>query len=507
MNRKIITALLAVSLTAGMMTGCAGGEKAGEVKELEMQETKDTTAQLSSLDYDFETEYMFGDFNANSRADMNRQDGIDTFEEADKEKLICQDITYEELMYLLQQEGNHLIQLSGSWCHNSRAMSPTVLEYAKEYGIDTIYMYDFNIDNNQDGQFFVRQSNEKTTKGTPLNYMYGEMVSRYLTNLNDWVEYPKDAPSALTYTNAKGEEITLPRLQQPYMFLYNKDNKVDNSGSGNGSKDCPVVYAFEKMVERDSKGIYVNERDDDGNPVLDEEGNPVRKYVDEEFKESMKPFFDYIKDNNIKTSNISKEEFTRDAFNSYGTEIFKANEKVNIYPTTYRQLEWLLKEDGNALVMFGGTWDDSTRAVAPIVNDYAVKNNVRVYLCDTRMDNDYTTGKWGYTRSIDYTDGDSLVNRMYTNLIESYFTNITTARTTDDGTPKLEVPYLMAYNKDALDEDGFTAPVAAYSELTNYQPNPEKRFYIGEEANTEACRTSVEVVFDAYLAGTGEKAE
>ncbi len=67
---------------------------------------------------------------------MERQGGIDTFE--DKE-IVFQDISYDQLINLLNQEGNFLIQLSGSWCHNSRALSPSVNKYAKEYGIDTIY--------------------------------------------------------------------------------------------------------------------------------------------------------------------------------------------------------------------------------------------------------------------------------------------------------------------------------------------------------------------------------
>ena len=136
---------------------------------------------------ELEKEYAYGDFNAHSRADEDRQDGIDTFEDKD---IVFQDITYDQLIDILGSEGNYMIQLSGSWCHNSRAMSLFINKYAKEYGIDTVYSYDFNINNGDDGSLFVRMSNEKTTPGTKLNYMYGEMVSRYLTNLDDWVEYP-----------------------------------------------------------------------------------------------------------------------------------------------------------------------------------------------------------------------------------------------------------------------------------------------------------------------------
>lgn len=48
----------------------------------------------------------------------DRQDGIDTFEDKD---IVFQDITYDQLIDILGSEGNYMIQLSGSWCHNSRA--------------------------------------------------------------------------------------------------------------------------------------------------------------------------------------------------------------------------------------------------------------------------------------------------------------------------------------------------------------------------------------------------
>ena len=193
-------------------------------------------------------------------------------------------------------------------------------------------------------------SNEKTTPGTKLNYMYGEMVSRYLTNLDDWVEYPSTHATALSYTNADGKEVTVGRLQQPIVFVYNKDNKVDYSNSGNGSTSCPIMYAFEKMVERDSKGIYTKRFDDDGNPVLDENGNQIRDYITDEYDASVKEMFDFIKNNNIELSTYSKTDHLRDVFNSYGSEIFSADQQINVYPVTYRQLKWLLNEDGNYIL-------------------------------------------------------------------------------------------------------------------------------------------------------------
>ena len=443
---------------------------------------------------ELEKEYAYGDFNAHSRADEDRQDGIDTFEDKD---IVFQDITYDQLIDILGSEGNYMIQLSGSWCHNSRAMSPFINKYAKEYGIDTVYSYDFNINNGDDGSLFVRMSNEKTTPGTKLNYMYGEMVSRYLTNLDDWIEHPASDATALSYTNADGKEVTVGRLQQPIVLVYNKDNKVDYSNSGNGSTSCPIMYAFEKMVDRDSKGIYTKRFDDDGNPVLDENGNQIRDYITDEYDASVKEMFDFIKDNGIEMSKYSKTDHLRDAFNSYGSEIFSADQQINVYPVTYRQLKWLLNEDGNAMVMIGGAGDEKTRAVISRVNDYAVKNNVRVYLYDPQVDGDVTTGRWGYKQSMNILDENAIVNLMYTDLVKGALTNLEVAHSMSDGTALIQEPFLFAFNKDAKDADGFTAPIKAWAELT-YTQDPETRYYIGKEANQKSCDSSIESVFAAY---------
>lgn len=112
MKRKLISAVLVTVMAAGMITGCSGKNSSikNNVKTLEKEELKVSNAQLSSPDYEFEKEYAYGDFNAHSKADAERQDGIDTFEDKD---IVFQDISYDQLIQLLGQEGNYLIQLSG----------------------------------------------------------------------------------------------------------------------------------------------------------------------------------------------------------------------------------------------------------------------------------------------------------------------------------------------------------------------------------------------------------
>ncbi len=499
MKKKLLSTVLIATMTVGILAGCGNTKNTAvkdNVKTLTKQSTKADTSQLSSPEYDFEKEYAFGDFNAHSRGDADRQDGIDTFE--DKE-IVFQDISYDQLIQLLEQEGNFLIQLSGSWCHNSRAMSPFVNQYAKEYGIDTIYSYDFNVDNGDDGSMFVRMSNEKTTLGTKYNYMYGEFVSKYLPNLDDWIAYPKDDDTALSYTNAEGKEVTVGRLQQPIIFLYNKDNKVDYSGSGNTSGNCPIMYAFEEMVDRDSKGLYVKETDEEGNPVLDKDGKQVRKYVTEEYTSHLKELFDFIKEQNIKLSHYTKEDYMRDAFNRYGTEIFKENEPIHIYPVTYRQLEWLLDKDGNSLVLIGGPGSEKTRAVISTINQFAVQNQLRVYMYDPQIDGDITNSRWGYKQTTSICEEDSPILQMYTGLIDRHLTNLTAAKTTEDGYALIQEPFFFSYNREAKDTDGFIAPITASVELP-YTSDAEKRYYIGTEKNAANCKEQIASVFESYTA-------
>lgn len=449
MKRKLISAILVAAMTIGMLAGCGSSETEtsdnGDAVETETVEAEQV--QLSSPDYEFEKEYIFSDFNLFSNEDIDRQGGIDTFEEDDK--MVLQDITYDQLISLLQQEGNYLIQLTGSWCHNSRAMAPYVSEYAEEYGIDTIYTYDFNLNNGIDGAAFARMTNGSENIGVNFNYMYGEFVTNYLTNLDDWVQFPSDSERAITYTNANGEEVTVARLQQPYLFLYNKDNTVDG-------KAAPVVNAFEVMVDRDADGIYTS--------TTDEDGNVTKEYVTDEYAASLREFFDYIKDNNIEISEYTKEDYMKDTFNSYGTEIFAADESVNVYPITYRQLVWLVKQAGDSLVLFGSPSDEATRAVISNVNDYAVKNNLRIFMFNPVIDGGVTTDVWGYTNSASICDENSLLYFMYTDLIEAGLTNLEASQTAGDGNALIQTPYLFAYNKDAKDADGFVMPITAYSE-------------------------------------------
>ena len=51
------------------------------------------------------------------------------------------------------------------------------------------------------------------------------------------------------------------------------------------------------------------------------------------------------------------------------------------------------------------------------------------------------------------------LRKYYYGLIDGRITNLTAAKTTEDGYTLIQEPYFFAYNKDAKDEDGFAAPI------------------------------------------------
>lgn len=473
---------------------------------------KDDVKGLSSLNYDFEKEYFYSEYNARSLADTNRQ-GIKTFENKD---IVFDAITYEELVDIFESEGNYLILFGGSWCHNTRAAVPFINAYAKEYGIDTIYNFDFYMDGTNSNTH-IRNTTPtdpaRENAGTLYNYMYGELVSKYLTNLTDYVEYKTNSASSVNYTNSSKEVVNVAKVQVPFLFLYNKDNTVDNSGieaggTSNSKGTFPIVYGFEEMVDLDEGGVYKNI-------------SRVKTYITDEYKLRLKTIFDYIKDNNVVLNKYSDAKYIQKFYNLKSSkEIFKANDQINIKPITYRQLDWLLNQEGDSLIFLGGTWCPNTQATIKTTNDYAVKNNVVIYNFDTKLDGGYVKANWGYANDLHIRDTQNPFVKLYTNLIENYFTNITTLYdvnteasyahidyTDAEGNivkvKKLQVPYLLSYNKDAVDEDNFIAPITSYYEEMLVL-NETSDSYVYKDNNYKSVKENTFKVINKYLALSSE---
>jgi len=444
-----------------------------------------------NVTYTTEQEYFYSDYNAKSNADISRQNGVDTFDSKD---IVFNAVTWEELVYLFQQEGNYLILFGGSWCHNTRAAVPYINEYAKEYGITTIYNFDFYLDgDNSSTHVRVTNPSDDVTKnaGQTYNYLYGELVSRYLTNLNDWVEYKEGSKSSLTYTNAAGEDVNVAKLQVPFLFLYNKDNTVRKSydfdtkeiisEEAESGKTYPIVLGFEEMVDRDDQGVYVTKRN----------GTETQKeYITDAYKARVKRVFDYINDNNVQVSTYTDAQYVIDAYNQKsGTEIFKQDAQINYTILNYKQFDWLLQQEGEYYILFAGTWCGNTQAIIDIVNDIAVEKGKTVYIFDTKLDGGYAAKYFSDKTSPNkYSDAhirenDKVLTSLYANLVQKYLTNIVTLNDaqgvkityTPQGSEtaisvsRLQVPFFLAYNKDNKAEDGTAAPILKSVEIMLYR--------------------------------------
>ena len=447
------------------------------------------------------------------------QDAGKAYYNADYEYLndansVYQSITWEEAVYLFQQEGNYLILLGGSWCGNTTSVIDYVNEAAKAAGVITVYNLDFRLDG-ATGDTHIRETNTSSKSGAAYNFLYGELVTRYLTNLNDWVEYTVDSDSALTYTNAEGNEVTVPKAQVPFLFIYNKDNTVNNKGQSEEGKTYPIVYGFEKMVYRteDGEGL-VSYTFEGETPVA----TPVTDYP-EQLNDAI---FSHIGtgEGQITLSSFTDADYIRLAYNERsGKTIFEEDDQINIKTVTYKQFNWLLQQEGNYLLLLGGAWCGNTQAVISIINDYAVANDVTVYNFDTKLDGGYAKKYWGYSGDVHIRDSKNVFANLYVDLVNTYFDNIETEYTVESGNyiyylsdpedesteviaNKLQVPYFLAYNKDTVDNDGHDTPILSYVEKM-YVLDETKESYINSDANYADYTAAAFNVITAYAEKTG----
>lgn len=402
-------------------------------------------------------------------------------------------LTLEKAYYLFQQEGSYLILLGGSWCGNTTPVIGYINEVAKEYGVDTIYNLDFRLDGTNRSSH-VRETEGAQSQGVDIpgsayNYLYGEIVSRFLTNLNDYVEYKADTESAVTYTNAAGEKVTVPKVQVPFLFLYNKDN-TDEEGNA-----APIAAGLELMKIRDD---FVTDGAENAEAV-------------NEYKQILK---ESVFDAAAKTelSHFTDADYIRLSYNEKsGKEIFAADEEIAYEVLTYKQFSWLLDQEGTRVFLLGGSWCPNTQAVVKIINDAALENHVTVYTFDTKLDGGYARKFWEYEKDLHIRDNNSEFASLYVDLVLNYFQNIETEYTLDSGNTihyenaegetltanKLQVPYLLVYTKGLEDDYAHFVPISAYVEqmLTLDETRED---YVYQEDNYKAYTDGVAAVFAAY---------
>ncbi|WP_310830609.1 S-layer homology domain-containing protein [Paenibacillus pedocola] len=203
-----------------------------------------------------ESAYIKAAFNRNYEGENPGKPTI--FNDSDG-TLVFEHVTYHQLKQILASEGNYAVLLGGSWCPNTQAIIKYINEYAKKYNIDKIYFFDTKLDagvtvaepdNNSGtkGSANPHNNNELQIRTTNHAYakLYVDLVKTYLTNIKT-ENNTAATPSVISYVDANGNTVTGDRLQVPYLFTYNKDNKDTDGNSAPILGHVELMYGWENI--------------------------------------------------------------------------------------------------------------------------------------------------------------------------------------------------------------------------------------------------------------------
>ncbi|MBP3966483.1 S-layer homology domain-containing protein [Paenibacillus lignilyticus] len=239
-SQPIVASLKSSNTSADFLTD--GVEDAAKVTAYKDQ-VKAVFGAAQSFDTINPNDFIELAFNKNVK--FNSTNGRDIFDGTDG-NVVLEHVTYHELTKLLASQGNYAILFGGSWCPNTQAAIKFINEYAKKYNVDKVYMWDPRLDAGVD----VTQTDSPTfdshdidrlmvrdTKH-PYANLYVDLVKTYLTNIK--TQYVKGTTD-VRYTDANNNEIIVNKLQVPYLYVYNKDNK---DAAGNSA---PILGHVELM--------------------------------------------------------------------------------------------------------------------------------------------------------------------------------------------------------------------------------------------------------------------
>ncbi|MCD7885722.1 MAG: hypothetical protein LUI87_18830, partial [Lachnospiraceae bacterium] len=461
----------------------------------------------SDVDIDMSREYVFWNY-PQLRKSQDPLYGVESAKE-----VVFQPVDFDTLCYLFMSEGTHLILFGGVWSQATQSVIGRINYFAHRYGVDTIYLYDFSADGTEHGSIKRDLTEQETYDGPDkkesnpfaiYNYLYGEMVTRHLKNLNDWVVNKAEGKNDLTYLNRFQDAVSVPNLTEPFLFLFNKDNTVDYSGSGGQTGTCPILRAVE---------LGYADADTDG--ILEEK---IFSHV-AEAKDTLTPY--------------TMEDYFRESFaknergHSFKTEdAFRADEKINLCMVSYPIFRWILQQRGSFVLELAGPWCAYSQGSVATMNDYAVANNVRVYMTDSRLDSKHAIDFWQYPRRNELTLTCPPMRSYYIELWEKYFpgaliqnTNKTSqawskdvlVEDTDENgivhrALQVGLPYMMSYNKDHLDQDGRPSPLLATRHDAGELINCSEE-YVYHEPIYREFRASLSKMFQAYKKSLGGEAE
>ena len=355
-------------------------------------------------------------------------------------------VTYERLVDILEQPGTYMFLFGGEWCGNTQPVIGMIDEVAKEYGVKEIYNFDTKLDS---ATLQIRD-----TKNPFANY-YVDLVNKYLQNI---VTIYDKAQNNVSYVDKDGKTVVANKLQVPFLFVYNKDNR---DAKGN---PAPIIGSYERMF------VW--------NDFLTDGKLDPRKA--EAYKTQIRPLFDAIsvKQGGKKVAKLDYVDdfafYSRVVDKKAGAPILGAadGKPWSIESVTYPEMVRILQAPGTYVILYGGTWCPNTRAVIKYINEYAAKYGVgTIYNFDWRLD--------GATATLHLRDSKNPYANLYVDVVEKYFPDIDVeyrgnskldiSYANKDGkvvsAPRLQVPYLFVYNKDHKNASGKPEPILGHIEL------------------------------------------
>lgn len=175
-------------------------------------------------------------------------------DEADADWRI-QNITYPELVHLLDSDGDYVLFFGGTWCHNTRAVVKDVNRQAVANGVERVYFFDLRLDGASANDLHIRDTNSEYA------HLYGDLVTTYLPNLK--TQYVPGVSGQVDYRpggDAAAGLVTAKKLQVPYVFEYQRGRTVEGQAA-------PVVREWIRdngdgsFKEYMTEWWYVNDRE------------------------------------------------------------------------------------------------------------------------------------------------------------------------------------------------------------------------------------------------------
>ena len=455
----------------------------------------------SAADIDMGREFLFRNY------DLLRKENDSEFGVESSDDIVIRMIGIDQFCYILDAPGAHMFQIGGVWNTDTQNSIAKVNCLAKKYGIDEVYLFDFSLLGTE--KTTIRQDitahpsycgKDKAPENpyAVYNYIYGEIVSRYLTNIEDWTVSDR----TITFFNRYQDVVTAPVITEPFLFIYNKDNTIDNSPKGYGDREMyPIVYALELAgLEENCCSIM----EDKIFSHLGEQGAVITPYTNS----------DYI----ISAFSRNKRG------HAYKTEdAFENGEQINIQFITFQQFRWLLDQDGNFLFLFGGPWCAFTQGVIATINDFAVQNNVNVYMTDWKLDSKHPIDFWFYPRKNEPQLSQPVMMEYYVEIWEKYlpavkllcsmdserFWSLPTKDYVDKDGRKhtvlfTQIPLLFAYDRDRKNQNGKNRPAYASCHVSGELINTSER-YVYYGPFYRMFKASCGYVFEEYKLRTGEE--